>query len=92
MSDHPWLVKGKQNHSGLCPACNDAVEAGGEYAREHEEVPFEDLDNIGNSGAENLRDAGIITRQHVSNASDEEILNVSWVGQGGLESIRREVQ
>lgn len=92
MDDHPWKVKSKTYHSGLCPACNPSAEADGEYARQHEEVPFENLDNIGDTGAENLRDAGIITRQHVSEASDEKILNVAWVGDGGLKAIREEVQ
>jgi len=92
MADHPWRVNSKPNHSGLCPACNPSAEADGEYARQHEEVPFEDLDNIGASGAENLRDAGIITRQHVADATDEELLDISWIGEGGLKAIRQEVQ
>lgn len=92
MADHPWKLKSKINHEGLCPACNPSVEAEGKYSRQHEEVNFKDLDDIGDKGAENLRNEGIVTREDVSNASDEEILNVPWIGDGGLSSIREEVQ
>lgn len=94
MDDHVWKVNSKIHHRGVCPACNDIVDvdADSEYARQHEEVDFESLDAIGESGAENLREKGIVTRQDVSNASDEEILDTSWVGEKGLASIRQEVQ
>lgn len=94
MEDHIWKINSKVEHSGLCPACNDTVDVdeSSDYARQHEDVPFEDLDNIGASGAENLREKGIVTRQDVSNTSDEEILDTSWVGEKGLKSIREEVQ
>jgi len=88
-----WKIKSKINHEALCPACNDNVDPDDEeYEKCHQEVVFEDLDNIGGSGAENLREAGIVTRQDVKNASDEDILDVSWVGDGGLQSIREKVQ
>jgi len=35
-----------------------------------------------------LREAGIITTDDVYRASDEDILNISWVGKKGLQSIR----
>lgn len=94
MEDHVWKVVSKQSHKGLCPACNDMVDvdSDSEYARQHEDVPFEKLSDIGAKGAENLREAGIITRQDVQNASDEAILDVPWIGDGGLSSIRQEVQ
>ena len=53
-----------------------------------EEIQFEDLDGIGETGADNLREAGIITTDDVYRASDEDILNISWVGKKGLQSIR----
>lgn len=59
---------------------------------DYEKVKFEDLDAIGDKGAENLRDKGIVTRRDVRTASDEEILATSWVGDEGLRSIRREVR
>lgn len=92
MEDSPWAVNDKYGHSGVCPACNPAVSDDSATGREHEEVVFEDLDNIGDAGAENLRDEGFVTRQDVKDATDDEILEVSWVGEGGLESIRQEVQ
>jgi hypothetical protein len=55
-------------------------------------IPFEELDSIGEKGAQNLRDAGYETRSDVVNASDEELLDVSWVGESGVQSIREEVQ
>jgi len=58
---------------------------------DRDEVAFEELDGIGETGADNLRESGIVTEQDVHRASDEEILAVSWVGEKGLESIRRTV-
>lgn len=93
MDDHIWKINSKVNHSGLCPACNETVDLDddSDYARQHEDVPFEKLDAIGESGADNLRAKGIVTRKDVRNASDEEILDTSWVGAKGLKSIRREL-
>jgi len=88
-----WKVITLHYHEGLCPACNDAVDPEDEeYQKCHEEVPFEDLDAIGDAGAENLREKGIVTRQDVQDATDDEILDTSWVGDKGLKSIRQEVQ
>lgn len=94
IEDHEWKVNSKIHHSGLCPACNDmiSVDDDSEYSAQHEEIPFEKLDNIGQTGADNLREEGIVTRQDVNNASDDDILSVSWVGEGGLESIREAVE
>jgi DNA-directed RNA polymerase alpha subunit len=93
MADDPWKINSEVNHSGLCPACNPAVDvdADSQYARQNEEVQFEELDAIGQSGAQNLREKGIETRLDVSNASDEEILDTAWIGEKGLKSIRQEV-
>jgi len=55
---------------------------------DREEIAFEEFDGIGQTGADNLREAGIVTEQDVHRASDEEILAVSWVGEKGLDSIR----
>lgn len=95
MDDHIWRVESKTNHRGLCPQCNELVDmedVDDDYSRDQEDVPFEQLDAIGEGGAENLRENGIVTRGDVKDASDEEILSVAWVGDAGLESIRREVQ
>lgn len=84
--DSSWSINSPHQHSGLCPSCDPT------HHSADQEVRFEQLDNIGESGAENLRESGIVTRQDVMDASDEDILDVSWVGDGGLESIREEVQ
>lgn len=55
---------------------------------EMEEIPFEKLDNIGQTAADNLRAAGYQNCGDVRRASDEEIGDVSWVGEKGVESIR----
>jgi hypothetical protein len=57
-----------------------------------EKIAFEELDAIGESGAENLREKGIVTRADVIDSTDEEILDTGWVGDKGLRSIREEVQ
>lgn len=59
-----------------------------ELADEDEEVPFEELSNIGATAAGNLRDAGYKTCGDVRGASDETLLDVSWVGEKGVQSIR----
>ncbi len=93
MDDSPWAITNKYENKGQCPACNPAVAVDNDsgYSDEHQEVRFEKLDNIGAKGASNLREAGIVTRQDVLDASDDDILDVAWVGAGGLKSIRAEV-
>lgn len=94
MDEHSWKVNSKVNHSGLCPSCNDAVtDVDRESASiKSREVIFDNLDAIGEAGADNLRDNGIVTRKDVLEASDEEILDTAWIGEKGLKSIRQEVK
>lgn len=95
IEDHIWSVSSASNHEGTCPSCNPKVdidELDDDYQIQHEEVDFSSLNHIGDSGAQNLRDNDIITRADVKNASDEEILNTSWVGDKGLKSLRNEVR
>jgi hypothetical protein len=54
----------------------------------NERVPFEELDGIGEKAASNLRDAGYETVNDVARASDDELLEIAWVGEKGLNSIR----
>lgn len=54
-----------------------------------ETVPFEELDSIGKKGASNLRDAGYETTADIRQASDDELTDVSWVGEAGVYSIRQ---
>lgn len=89
-----WKIVDLYHHEGICPACNDVVDldADDEYSRDKQRVAFEELDAIGEAGANNLRERGIVTHHDVKVASDEDILDTSWVGEKGLNSIRQEVQ
>jgi len=53
-----------------------------------ETIPFEELDSIGEKGASNLRAEGYETVADVRKVSDDELTDVSWVGQKGVSSIR----
>jgi len=53
-----------------------------------ENIPFEDLDGIGEKAASNLRRAGYENCGDIWQASDEELTDVDWVGDKGVESIR----
>lgn len=55
---------------------------------EDKPIPFEDLSNIGEKAAGNLRDAGYETCADVMVVDDDELLDVSWVGEKGVQSIR----
>lgn len=90
LDDSPWKVISLPYHEGLCPACNDAVnleelDDGDDY---EEKITLEELDHIGAKAAENLRRAGYDTVEAVADASDDEILDVSWVGEKGLFSLK----
>lgn len=56
---------------------------------DNEEIPFEELDSIGKTGAQNLRESGYETVADVRMASDDELTDVSWVGEAGVYSIRQ---
>lgn len=59
---------------------------------DNEEMDFAELDGIGEKGATNLHEAGFVTAADCRHASDDEILSVSWVGEKGLASIRKETR
>jgi predicted flap endonuclease-1-like 5' DNA nuclease len=71
-------------------ALREALEVFTEDRREddREEVDLESLDGIGEKAATNLRHAGYVTKGDFRDASDEELTNVGWVGEKGVESIR----
>lgn len=96
IDDSLWKIITLHYHEGICPACNPSVDVSDADEAcppfKDDDVPFAELDAIGESGAENLREKGIVTRQDVADSSDEEILETSWVGEKGLASIRQEVQ
>lgn len=72
----------------LQPEMDSFAETNTDGGNGDEEIQFAELDNIGEKGAENLREAGIQTRRDVASASDDELLDVPWIGEGGLESLR----
>jgi hypothetical protein len=55
-------------------------------------IEFEELDNIGQKGADELRNAGYLTESDVYVASNEELLDVPWIGEAGVDSLREAVQ
>lgn len=56
-----------------------------------EDVDFESFDGIGEKGAQNLRDAGYKTERDIRNASDDDLLDVSWVGEKGVNALREAI-
>lgn len=85
--DTKWKVGSLVSHSGLCPKCNPACEE-----RHVDYIEFEELDNIGATAAENLREAGFKTARDIEEASDDAILDVAWVGEAGLTSIKERIK
>lgn len=64
---------------------------GDESLDDMETVDFEQLDHIGAKTAANLVDAGYTTKGDIRSADDEELLDVSGIGQQALQSLRRHV-
>jgi DNA-directed RNA polymerase alpha subunit len=90
VDDSHWKVVNLVYNEGLCPACNDAVnlsdlDDGEQYEKG---LDLEELDNIGEKAAKNLREAGYDTYEAISRASDEELLSVAWVGEKALFSLK----
>ena len=80
--DYPedWSVQSLHSNKGQCPDC---------YMREHSNfIDFEDLDGIGKKAADNLIAAGFETESDIEDASDEELLDVGWIGEKALFSLK----
>jgi len=89
IDESPWSVSTLAYNEGLCPRCNDAVSLDDvDWEPEPEVLTLEELDNIGAKAAENLREAGYDTVENIAEASDEELLDVSWVGEKALFSLK----
>lgn len=73
----------------LREAATSFAETTGDDAKAME---FGAVDNIGKQGARNLRDEGFRTADDIRRASDDELLDVSWIGESGVEALRKEVQ
>jgi hypothetical protein len=52
------------------------------------EVPLEEIDNVGEVSASNLRDRGLVTEEDFQRASDDKILSCRGVGKKALNNIR----
>lgn len=93
IDDSPWKVNTLAYNDGLCPRCNDRVDLDDvDWSPEPEVIELEELDGIGAKAAENLREAGYDTDEKLVEASDEELLDVSWVGEKALFSLKEAVQ
>lgn len=89
LDETAWKIMNLQYHEGECPRCNDSVQLEEvEWEPEPREISLESLDNIGAKAAENLREAGYDSDKALVEASDEELLDVSWVGQKALFSLK----
>jgi DNA-directed RNA polymerase alpha subunit len=93
LDDSPWKVGNIYYHDGLCPRCAQAPrsadsQSASETEPEPKELELEELDNIGAKAAENLREAGYDTVESIAEVSDEELLDVSWVGEKALFSLK----
>lgn len=89
IEDSPWSVQTLAYNEGLCPRCNDTVDLEDvDWSPEPEELELEDLDGIGAKAAENLREAGYDTDQKLREASDDDLLDVAWVGEKALFSLK----
>jgi DNA-directed RNA polymerase alpha subunit len=87
--DSNWKVNNFYDQSAVCPECRpDMSIVEKENEEDVAEIVFEELDSIGVTAAENLRNAGFVTAGDIEAASDEDLLGVSWIGDAALESLR----
>lgn len=94
--DTDWVIDSLTGLRGTCPECNPTITetatADDSAATESaEEIELTALDSIGATAASNLADAGYDTVEAVRDASDEALLDVSWVGEQGLLALRERV-
>lgn len=97
--DTDWAIDSLTGLRGTCPACDPTVtetatddDTAATAATESEEtIDLTSLDSIGETAASNLADAGYDTVEAVRAASDEALLDVSWVGEKGLLALRERV-
>ena len=94
LEETDWSISSKYYHEGVCPACNNAPSLSEQSNTDNyeKEIDLEGLDHIGAQGAENLREAGYNSDQAIAEATDEEILDVSWVGEKGLISLKEKIK
>jgi DNA-directed RNA polymerase alpha subunit len=90
MDNTHWKIVNLPYNEGVCAHCNDVINVAelDDVDEREEPIDLQSLDNIGASGAENLREAGYDTVESVAAASDEELLDVPWVGEKALFSLK----
>lgn len=71
-------------------ALDEVIEMLNEF--DMEEVDWTDVPTIGEAAAENLREAGFRTDKDVEIADKEELLDVGYVGQSGVENLKDYVE
>lgn len=80
--------EGGRKDSHKAEALREALSLLTEETAQFEEVPFEELDGVGSTTASRLRAAEYATIEDVRRATDEELLEISGVGEANLQSIR----
>jgi len=70
------------------------TEVSGEFVApdRHDTVAFEDVDRVGAKGASELRKAGYSTKGDIRRASDEELIEVDYIGETTVENIREYIE
>jgi len=97
LNESSWKMLSPSSNSGVCDSCDktsttETTDDSEEDGSSEKQIEFEELDAIGESGASNLREAGFVTASDITDASDEELLSVSWIGQKGVQSIRQKTE
>jgi ERCC4-type nuclease len=80
---------GRWDYDGVVPEEDEKSENGSD---DSQEVLYEDISWVGETGAESLREMGIETVEDVKRASDSQILSARAIGEKGLENIREWVE
>jgi len=97
LDESSWKILSPSSNSGVCESCDktspaETTDESDKADSSEQEIDFEKLDAIGETGASNLREAGFVTLNDVKNATNEELLDVSWVGESGVQSIRQKIE
>ena len=58
----------------------------------HETLDFEDIDQVGEKGAEALQSNGYTTKGDIRAATDDELMEVSYIGETNLANIRERAE
>jgi len=92
-----WKVNSAGANDGTCPECRiESVDTTPETPATpdwvEDDLDLTALDGIGDTAAQNLTDAGYDSVEAITEASDDALLDVSWVGEKTLEGIRDTIE